>query len=245
MSTAKNNMSVARERDERSAVPSRSSPRAVAHDLRQPLAAIGALVTTAERQADVPPAVRRCLHQIKGQVEDLNKLCRQIVDHQDRQRTLVAVHELALATAEVVRLANGRAVIVSAADAFVQGDEVDLRRALCNLLENACRATASGGRVCLMVRAMDQEVRLEVHDDGPGFGRASAGSASLGLDIVEAVAAEHGGHLEISESDLGGAAVTLVLPLAAGLDLSRAVVRADSVAEVTWSDQEEDGRCVS
>lgn len=227
-----------------STLPAPSSPRAIAHDLRQPLAAIGALVTSAEHQPDVPATTRRCLHQIRAQVEELNRLCLRIVESKESPRTRVAVHELAVVGAETVSLATGRRVTVSAGNGFVRGDGVSLRRALLNLLQNACRATEPEGEVCVRVTATRREVRLEVHDDGPGFGTVAPGSASLGLMIADAVAAEHGGYLEIAESDLGGAAVMLVLP-----SWSAVARRSDAgtepvVAKVAWSDSG-DGQCVS
>lgn len=222
-----------------------SSPRAIAHDLRQPLAAIAALVTSAERQPDVSPKTRRCLHQIRGEVEELNKLCLRIVQDQERPQTRVAIHDLVLAVAEIAGLAAGRTVTVEAVTGFVEGDAIDLRRALLNLLENANRATEPHGRVCICMKVTGGVVRVEVHDDGPGFGRGEPGLASLGLDITDAVAAEHGGHLEICESHLGGAAVALVLPLWPAVAPRRGASRELPVTEVAWSDKTGDDRCVS
>lgn len=227
--------------------PLQTSPRGVAHDLRQPLAAIGALVATADRQPDVPEPVQRCLSKIRDQVEELNRLCRRIVDPQGHPWARVAVHDLVASVAESAELAAGRPVTAAAVKAFVDGDAVDLRRAVLNLLDNACRATGPNGQVCLRVTTAEDHVRLEVHDDGPGFGYGSPGSASLGLDIADGVAAEHGGHLEIGESDLGGAAVTLVLPTAPGRDGAEPAVRGRLMAQTTWSDKRDvkDDKCAS
>jgi signal transduction histidine kinase len=70
---------------------------------------------------------------------------------------------------------------------------------------------------------------VRVDDDGPGIppaerqrllrrferGASSEGSG-LGLALVAQVAAGHGGHVRISESELGGARVELVLPRSPG-----------------------------
>jgi signal transduction histidine kinase len=71
---------------------------------------------------------------------------------------------------------------------------------------------------------------VAVHDDGPGVAEADrtavfdrfvrldearstdAGGAGLGLAIVADVIAAHGGEVSITESPLGGAAVTMRLP---------------------------------
>ncbi len=222
-----------------------SSPRAIAHDLRQPLAAIGALVTSAEQQADVPQKTRRRLHQIRGQLEELNKLCLRIVADKEGPQTDVAIHEIVSAAAEMAGLATGRPVTVAAVNGFVRGDAVDLRRALLNLLENAIRATQPDGQVCIRMKVSRREVRVEVHDDGPGFSRRVPGVASLGLRIVDAVAAEHGGYVEIAESDLGGAAVTLVLPVRMAVSQRRDARTAPSATELAWSDKTGEDQCVS
>jgi signal transduction histidine kinase len=68
-----------------------------------------------------------------------------------------------------------------------------------------------------------------VEDGGPGIpeadrehlfdrfhrGRASADSTGLGLSIVRSIARAHGGDIAVHESELGGAAFVLGVPLAA------------------------------
>jgi len=60
-----------------------------------------------------------------------------------------------------------------------------------------------------------------VHDGGPGIdagliaaGESGANSTGLGLSIASRTAQRVGGELVIGSSDLGGACVELVLPLA-------------------------------
>ena len=102
-----------------------------------------------------------------------------------------------------------------------------------NLLENAIRHTPPGTSVEVRLGQDGDETVLEIADDGPGlpagteqqiFGRFVRGSGpadrhgsdegtGLGLAIVKAVAEAHGGSVEASSSEGGGALFTVRLPL--------------------------------
>jgi signal transduction histidine kinase len=105
--------------------------------------------------------------------------------------------------------------------ARVSGDRAALARAVGNLVENGL--VHGQGVVTVSVTADDRWARLVVRDEGPGpdpaagpqlferFWRGDGTSerpgAGLGLSIVAAIAAQHGGHAEVD-----GSAFTLELP---------------------------------
>ncbi len=114
----------------------------------------------------------------------------------------------------------------------VMGDDGRLRQVLGNLLGNAFTHTPPDTQVRLSVAAQGPFAVLSVADNGPGmrpedtvrvferFFRAdpsrvrSSGGSGLGLSIVSALVAAHGGSVEVS-SDLGiGTTFTVRLPLA-------------------------------
>ena len=80
----------------------------------------------------------------------------------------------------------------------------------------------------LLLFRVDDEVRLEVRDDGPGFGPslkraaergvrgddATGAGFGLGLAIAEAAARQCGGRLELRNDDDGGTLAAMVLPVA-------------------------------
>ena len=102
-----------------------------------------------------------------------------------------------------------------------------------NLLGNALRFAPRGSVIVLAARTSGTDLDLEVRDDGPGFpaeflphaferfrrpdsGRSRGdGGAGLGLAIVQAVAAAHGGVAAARNKPGGGAVVGLHLPDAA------------------------------
>jgi len=111
-------------------------------------------------------------------------------------------------------------------DAVVLGHADALERALRNMVENALRYARS--EVAVTIESNGVDAVIVVSDDGPGFppewleqgvGRFAAGDspdthggAGLGLAIVDAIAASHGGTVEVADGPHGGAEVRLRLP---------------------------------
>jgi two-component system, OmpR family, sensor kinase len=112
------------------------------------------------------------------------------------------------------------------------GDAHQLRQVLANLLRNALVHTPAGTPIRISVAATGADVRLEVRDHGPGlptddpdslferFWRAEGGrergrsGAGLGLAIVAAIVAAHGGRVSAGNAEGGGAAFVVTLPAA-------------------------------
>ena len=115
----------------------------------------------------------------------------------------------------------------------VEADPDRLRQVLANLAANS--ADAGAARVAVGIAVEDTWARMQWADDGPGFSpdvlesaferfvrgpesRAKASGAGLGLSIVRAVVAAHGGSAGIGNGPpLGGGVVTVRLPLTLSL----------------------------
>ncbi|MDQ4065721.1 MAG: ATP-binding protein, partial [Actinomycetota bacterium] len=103
-------------------------------------------------------------------------------------------------------------------EAHIQGDRRAIERALANLVDNALRHTPDGGVVEIEAAQVGDGAVLAVRDTGPGassdalatmfdrYRRAGSrkGAAGLGLSIVAAVAASHGGSVHARNRDGGG-----------------------------------------
>jgi two-component system sensor histidine kinase BaeS len=113
---------------------------------------------------------------------------------------------------------------------LIRADAQRMRQLLLNLLENSCRYTDAGGKVCVTLRAEAGGAKLRVEDTAPGLrpeqmeklferfyraessrGRAGGGSG-LGLSICREIVLAHGGTIRAEASSLGGLAIVAWLP---------------------------------
>ncbi|MDX2274667.1 MAG: HAMP domain-containing sensor histidine kinase [Hyphomonadaceae bacterium] len=114
---------------------------------------------------------------------------------------------------------------------MVRADVRALRRMLINTLGNALKFTPEGGRVVVAAKAAGEMLVLETIDNGPGIpagerarlgqayerggGGAGVEGAGLGLSLVRAMSALHGGRLSFHDAPGGGALVRIELPVLA------------------------------
>jgi two-component system, OmpR family, sensor kinase len=165
--------------------------------------------------------------------EDLLVLARVNRGRLPVRRTATDVRELIESVCRAHRAraqAAGITLACEAPECVAWVDPSRIRQALEDLVDNALRHAGSTVRVS--ARMANAALDFEVGDDGPGFppsilaeipspfaqsdGAAPAsGGVGLGLPIVGAVAAAHGGVLRLSNLPSGGAIATIVLPAAA------------------------------
>lgn len=120
---------------------------------------------------------------------------------------------------------------VAEGEDMIKGDDVSIREALRNLIENALQHGPQDNAIAITLDSDDQVVRLRVEDAGPGIPEADIARAmdrftslsekskgsGLGLSIVKAVAEGHGADLSLGRSTLGGLSVTLAFRRIAAL----------------------------
>ncbi|MDQ6796539.1 MAG: ATP-binding protein [Actinomycetota bacterium] len=209
------------------------------HELRTPLAAVTAYAEMSDRVArDHPEDLERVMGGIRSEsarmghlVEDLLLLARldEGLPLEHRSVELVAlVADAATAARAVgptwpVELRAERPV-------DVEGDAVRLRQVVDNLLANVRAHTPPGTIATITVSEASGEVLVEVSDDGPGLTQEQAGQVfdrfyradpsrsrhhggtGLGLGIVAAIVAAHGGSVEVASAPGEGTAIRLRLP---------------------------------
>jgi len=108
-------------------------------------------------------------------------------------------------------------------------DKQMLRRVVINLVRNAVQAIrgargGKGGRVRVSAVAEGPGAVITIDDDGPGipddmlarvfepYFTTKPDGTGLGLAIVKKIVVEHGGAIDVTKSDLGGARFSLHLP---------------------------------
>lgn len=113
----------------------------------------------------------------------------------------------------------------------VTGSYVLLYRAVYNLVENAIKYNRPNGSVAVSVKEKNSQVMILVKDTGIGISpenqkkifdpffrvdksRSRAmGGAGLGLALVDSIAREHGGSVQVLESNEKGSIIALMLPV--------------------------------
>lgn len=171
--------------------------RALFHDLANQLATLSCLVEGLEADPGLPASARRQVAVLRTQTVRMLELLRRAVVERP-QPEFVPIRPL---IREVVSAANARNEAVVT---FCTGDEQWLHthpsavwHVLDNIVENAARAAGPGGRVEVSLHRENHNAVIEVADDGPGFGNAPPGAASLGLVIAVSLARQCDGHVEV------------------------------------------------
>jgi len=221
------------DRIEASVIRQRQFVSDASHELRSPIATIGAEMEVAkahpaatdwERSSDVVLAEQRRLGAL---VDDLLLLSR-FDEGATRDTVEVDLDDIVFTEIRRSRPVSIEGRRVEAVR--VEGDPQLLSRLVRNLLSNAQRHAVSEIRVSLERDA--DGVVFAVEDDGPGvaeeerdriferFARTEegrsrdSGGAGLGLAIVREVAVAHGGTVGVEDGSLGGARFVVTLPAA-------------------------------
>ncbi|MBN2305605.1 MAG: HAMP domain-containing histidine kinase, partial [Anaerolineae bacterium] len=220
---------------------------AAAHDLRAPLGvAMGSLTmlatelegsghNTAEYQEIIDLGVRGIMR-METLIDDLLSL-EHVESGIGLQSQLIDVRDLVeRSTADITPAIQQReqTLTVDVPDTVppIMGDMHWLCRALFNLLGNANKYTPPGGELALRVYMQDEELVIEVSDNGPGIApdvqprlferffrapatRRAVRGTGLGLAIVKSVAEQHGGRVFVQSRVGQGSIFGMVFPLAA------------------------------
>jgi signal transduction histidine kinase len=224
----------------------------LSHELKNPVAAIRAAAEVlADGALEEPETARRFIGRILESTQRVLMLVNNLLMLTRLQARGVAgepvdVSELVLKSADShAAQAQKRQLqlqVESSGPAVVRGDQVWLRRALDNLVDNALAfadptVSAAGSatvlttpsQVRITVRQDEKHVRVEVKNHGRGIAaeirdrlferfvttRRDTGGSGLGLAIVAAVAEQHGGSIEVISHGPPETSFVLVLPRAA------------------------------
>ena len=215
---------------------------ALSHELRTPLQPILGWTEVLRRRGkldDVTTRAMEVVHRnIRQQVrlvDDLLDLSRilhgkfmlrfETFDLRDQVRGAVEAFEESAALKRV-RLAS------TLPDAAVSmwGDPARVHQIVSNLIANALKFTAAGGRIGVRLEARERRAVIEVDDSGEGIaatdlsiifepfrqGQQSTrrGGLAIGLDLVRRLAEMHGGSVTVASAGLGhGARFRVELPL--------------------------------
>jgi PAS domain S-box-containing protein len=208
----------------------------VAHEVRNPLFGITATLDALEARAGEGGPHDEYFSVLRGEVERLNHLMRELLEYGKPFSTALApgsVYEvLRESVGACVPLAerSGVATVLNAVPDLprVCVDGGRLRQVFQNALENAIQHSPRGGTVRVSATTWGEGnqrgVECTIADEGPGFAEGDlarvfqpfftrrAGGTGLGLAIAHRIVDEHQGSIAVRNGAEGGAVVAVRLP---------------------------------
>jgi CheY-like chemotaxis protein len=216
----------------------------LAHELRNPLAAISNAAQLAKR-SNSPEHQDGCREVIESQVKNLSRMIDDLLDVSRITRGKIRLKTRDLNLLEIIRSAvdsvrsfveerRHRLVLnLSSEPLKVHGDPTRLEQIFVNLLNNATKYTESGGLITLSARRVGTDAVIRFDDTGIGMPREllerifdlftqgdrgvarSEGGLGIGLTLVKSLVEMHGGTITAESDGPGtGSRLTVRLPLA-------------------------------
>ncbi len=214
------------------------------HELRTPLAAMRLYVDTLTRR-NTDPGLSGIVEGLDANMRRLSLLVNDLTDSVRLQNGRLTLHRQHIDLGEIIaatvaisqQMAKGQVLVADLPEAPVRvcADPSRIEQVLSNLLDNALRYASASPRVEVRLRVLGQWAQIEVEDHGPGIpevelprlftrfyhatddGRRRGGGLGLGLYIVHAVVAAHGGEVSVRSRQGEGSVFTVRLPLQAPL----------------------------
>jgi hypothetical protein len=213
------------------------------HELRTPLTTMRAALDVAMAKPDPPPAQTVALGaRLRSELNRVDELLEGLLVLARTQHGALPAREILALDDAVAAAVAARASAISEAcltlrqagtsGATVAGSQALLRRMIDNVVDNAIVHNQRTGWITVGTRTGSAMARIVIENGGPvldqvqvdqlaqpfkrlGADRIGSESGSgLGLSIVAAIAAAHGGKLDLRARQDGGLRVTIELPLA-------------------------------
>ncbi len=213
---------------------------AISHDLRTPLTGLVGMAETLALElssdksaiADQAEIIRVQAHRITDMVNNLLDMAKllsgDVKPHKDWQ-SFEEIVDGALKILEPSLKGHPLQVALAEDMPLIRCDAILIERVLANLLDNAQKYTPPGTTIGIRVEPVDDELQVEVWDEGPGippgkervifhkFARGQKESAipgaGLGLAICDAIVTAHGGRIWAENRVPRGARFIFALPV--------------------------------
>ena len=214
----------------------------IAHEIRNPLMGVRGAAQLLQAESSFPPELKEYNEVIIREVDRLNSLVEGMLAFAQPgpprivECNINQILEEILALEEPVLMRQGVTVrrIYDPQVPLIAADPDQTRQVFLNLLRNGGESMEEGGELTLETAYERRSPRcfglsvavIKVIDQGPGLSPEARGhlfdpffttkpaGTGLGLAICHRIVDDHRGSIEIGESEEGGCAVTVLLPLA-------------------------------
>lgn len=223
----------------------------LAHELRNPLAAVSNATYLLKVCETVSPDMALTVGMIRRQVEFMGRMINDLLEVSRTAAGKVQLHKERVILQDIIREAaeTCRASIDDRTQSLHQllptgsieldADSTRLRQVFVNLIENAAKYTQYGGTIWIKATAEGDEAVVRVQDTGIGiapeimphifdlftqaeFASRSQGGLGIGLSVVKDNVTLHGGSVQVASDGLGkGSEFTVRLPLPKSLPIAQ------------------------
>ncbi|HEX6096370.1 MAG TPA: ATP-binding protein [Thermoanaerobaculia bacterium] len=213
----------------------------IAHEIRNPLAAIAGSVQVLKKSQSLTPQEQRLMSIVLKESERLNKSISDFLRFVRPQEKRAVEFDVAASLSETLDLLENspeltatheiRREIEPPSFALV-GDADQIRQVFWNLARNAVAAMPKGGVLTVRTAVEDSSYQIVFADNGRGmspvdlqrlfqpFRTNFPSGTGLGMAISYRIVQEHGGKIDVTSAEGEGTSIVISLPIVARLGLA-------------------------
>lgn len=205
----------------------------IAHEIRNPLAAIAGSVQVLKNSKSLTPQEQRLMSIVLKESERLNKSISDFLRFVRPQEKHAIEFDVAASLAETLdllqnspELQDTHALIrdIAPPSYFIVGDPDQIRQVFWNIARNAVQAMPKGGTLTVRTTAEDGAYLIVFTDSGRGMSAADLqrlfqpfrtnfpSGTGLGMAISYRIIQEHGGRIDVTSQEGEGTAIAVSLP---------------------------------
>jgi two-component system sensor histidine kinase PilS (NtrC family) len=210
----------------------------IAHEIRNPLAAIAGSVQVLKKSTALNPQEQRLMSIILKESERLNKSIADFLRFVKPQEKRPAEFDIAASLAETLdllgnspELGAGHAIdhAITPPSYTIIGDGDQIRQVFWNIARNAVQAMPDGGTLLVTTEVGGDHYNIVFSDNGRGMNDADQrrlfqpfrtnfpSGTGLGMAISYRIVQEHGGRIDVTSREGVGTAITVSLPVSAAI----------------------------
>lgn len=208
----------------------------IAHEIRNPLAAIAGSVQVLRSSNSLTPQEQRLMSIVLKESERLNKSISDFLRFVRPQERRALAFDVAASLSETLDLLQNSSELrpdhvirreIEPASFAIVGDGDQIRQVFWNLARNAVQAMPQGGTLLVRAAPVGGDYRIVFTDSGRGMSPADVqrlfqpfrtnfpSGTGLGMAISYRIVQAHGGRIDVTSREGEGSSIVVSLPVAA------------------------------